>query len=232
MASPISQQADAARRFAEAHRALRADGTTQFDLRAAPPPPKPPAWLHTLGEWIAWALRPVFRFFGWLFGLLPNWPYASILLGLVLVTLAILLIWTVVERVRHGRWRVPFRRKRVAAETSEDEPAWAPEAAPARAWLREADELAAQGRYAEAVHHLLLRSVEDITKRRPKLIRPALTSRDIAAAEAIPVAARDMFAGIARIVERSLFGGRDVDEAGWSEARTAYADFALPGAWR
>ena len=39
----------------------------------------------------------------------------------------------------------------------------------ARARLaREADALAAEGRFAEAIHHLLLRSVEDIGRRRPR----------------------------------------------------------------
>ena len=48
----------------------------------------------------------------------------------------------------------------------------------------------------------------------------------------MPSGARDLFARIARLVERSLFGGRPVGEADWSAARAAYADFVLPGAWR
>ena len=92
--------------------------------------------------------------------------------------------------------------------------------------------MAAQGRFAEAVHHLLFRSIEDIAKRRPRLVRPALTSRELAAADAIPGPARELCAGIARLVERSLFGGRAVDADDWASARRAYADFALPGTWR
>jgi hypothetical protein len=64
------------------------------------------------------------------------------------------------------------------------------------------------------------------------LVRPALTSRDIAAASGIPPAARVLFGRIAALVERSLFGGRTVGLADWSSAREAYADFALPKAWR
>jgi hypothetical protein len=112
------------------------------------------------------------------------------------------------------------------------EEAWAPEAAPARAWLNEADAMARQGRFAEAVHHLLTRSIEDIARRRPRLVRPALTSRELAAATDIPPSARDLFAGIARLVEKSLFGGRPVSAEDWETARAAYADFALPGTWR
>jgi hypothetical protein len=103
---------------------------------------------------------------------------------------------------------------------------------PVRSWLDEADALAAQGKFAEAIHHLLFRSIEDISSRRPNLVRPALTSREIAASRAIPSRAGELFASIARLVERSLFGGRAVGEGDWLEARTAYADFALAKAWR
>jgi hypothetical protein len=162
---------------------------------------------------------------------MPNAPYARILLWTVLALAAAALVWMVYERVRHGEWRLP-RRRAVTAEAGDEEPGWAPEAAPARSWLKEADALAEQGLYAEAVHHLLFRSVEDLSRRRPRLVRPALTSRELAAAEAVPPAARDIFARIARLVERSLFGGRAVDAGDWSNARAAYADFVLPGTWR
>ena len=163
---------------------------------------------------------------------MPDAPYARMLLWTVLALAALALVWMVYERVRHGEWRLPRRRRARAIETTDEEPAWAPDAAPARAWLNEADALAEQGLYAEAIHHLLFRSVEDLSRRRPRLVRPALTSRELAAAEAVPPAARDLFARIARLVERSLFGGRAVDSGDWSNARAAYADFVLPGTWR
>ncbi len=62
-----------------------------------------------------------------------------------------------------------------------------------RSWLDEADALAAKGRFAEAIHHLLLRSVEDIARRRPKLVRPALTSRELSASDGIPAARRAIY---------------------------------------
>ncbi|HEX4737531.1 MAG TPA: DUF4129 domain-containing protein [Allosphingosinicella sp.] len=173
------------------------------------------------------------RFLDWIGSFMPSAPYARILLWTVLVIAALALIFMVVERIRLGRWRLPWRRRATGVDAgAEEEAQWAPEAAPARSWLQEADALAARGLYAEAVHHLLFRSVEDIARRRPRVVRPALTSRELAAAEAIPAAARDLFARIARLVERSLFGGRPVAEPDWSAARAAYADFVLPGSWR
>lgn len=227
MAASSEDAAEAARRFAAAHDALRADASVQFAMRPVEPPPKAPDWIHTVGDWIAWVLRPFARAIAWLFGLLPDAPYARLLFWGVIALLAALLLWIVVDRVRSGDWR--WRRRRAA--TVDEVEAWMPDAAPVREWLREADALAAEGHYAEAVHHLLIRSVTDIARRRPRLVRPALTSRDIATAEGLPPAARTIFAGIARVVERSLFGGRPVDADDWSEARTAYADFALAKAW-
>lgn len=221
-----------AQRLAEAHRALRDDPTIQFSLQPAAitKPPEPPAWL----VWLLEHLKPVGRFFDWVSSLMPAAPYVRIFLWSVIAILALMLVWMIVTRLRSGEWRVPLRKRRARQVALGDVPAdeWAPDVAPAREWLAEADALAARGLYAEAVHHLLFRSVEDIEAKRPQLVRPSLTSRELAAASGIPTMARELFARIARQVERSLFGGRAVGAEDWTSARAAYADFALPGQWR
>jgi len=221
-----------AAKLAEAHRALRADMSVQFDLKRAVPPPPPPAWLGSVGRFLRRIFGPIARGLNWLFSFIPGGPWATVLLYGILAMLAGALVWMVAVRLKEGAWRWPRRRRAtqlaVDAEPEED---WRPDAAPARALLREADALAGEGRFAEAVHLLLLRGVEDITRRRPVLNRPALTSRDLAAADTIPARPRLLFAGIARLVERSLFGGRALGAGEWGEARAAYADFALPRAW-
>ncbi len=216
-------------RFEAAHRALRGDTSVQFDLSPAAPPPEPPAWLSTLGHWLEDLFRPVGRAIAWITSLMPDAPYARILLWALIAAALVLVLWLAVQRWRTGAWRL--RRPPVVEEAPEEE-AWVPEAAPARRWLDEAEALAARGDYAEAIHHLLRRSVEDIERRRPTLVRPALTSRDIAATSGIPPAARVMFGRIAALVERSLFGGRTAGPGDWTAARDAYASFALPKAWR
>jgi hypothetical protein len=228
----VQEAATAADRFAAAHQALREDPSVQFDLQRAPPPPQPPEWLLDFLKWLGRTLEPVGRFFGWLTSFMPDAPYARIVLWTIIAAAALALLWVIVDRLRHGQWRWPWKRRlRIEAELVE-EPDWEPDAAPVRSWLREADAMAAEGRYAEAVHHLLFRSIEDIQRRRPRVVRPALTSRELAAEPAIPPPARALFAGIARLVERSLFGGRPVGADDWTSARSAYADFALPGTWR
>lgn len=225
------QAAEATDRLTAAHQALLSDASVQFSLLPAPPPPPPPAWLKALFHWLGDVLAPVGRFFGWLGSFLPDAPYARIILWSVLAAAAIALAWIVYERLRYGIWRLPRRRRPVLAEGAADDD-WQPDAAPARAWLEEADLLAKDGRYAEAVHHLLIRSVEDIQRRRPQALRPAFTSRNIAENTAIPAAPRRLFADIAAVVERSLFGGRAVDAQDWSACRSRYADFAQPRAWK
>jgi hypothetical protein len=217
--------------FASAHQALRADKAVQFDLPPTPPPPKPPEWLKQLFEWLGDVLRPVGRFFEWLGQFLPDSAILRFLVWALIAAVAIALLAMIFQRLRHGEWRLPWRRGEESAILPAEEEEWRPEAAPVRSWLEEADALAGKGRFAEAIHHLLLRSVEDLARRRPHLVRPALTSRELAASDGIPSAARDLFASIARLVERSLFGGRAVGKAEWDSARGAYADFALAKAW-
>lgn len=197
------------------------------------PPTQPPAWLRAFGQWLRhYVFGPIGRFLEVLGGLIPDAPYARILLWTVLAAGLIAIGWMVWTRMREGNWRAPRWRRRQVPELVEAEEEWRPDAAPVRAWLEEADVLAGEGRFAEAAHHLLLRSVEDIGRRRPGLVRPALTSRDLARAPVLPQRARQLFSGIAAVVERSLFGGRAVDAGDWAECREAYADFAKTAAWK
>jgi hypothetical protein len=218
-------------RLAAAHKALRADPSIQFDLTRPPPEPKPPPWLKAVLEWIGDALEPVGRFLSWIASFMPAAPIARIFLWAVLAGAALALLWALYARVAHGEWRLPRIGGRAIAEAEVEEP-WSPEQTPVREWLREADALAEQGLYAQAIHHLLFRSIQDISRRRPDAVRAALTSREIGAADAIPPGARELFVRIARQVERSLFGGHAVEQSDWMSARTAYAEFALPQAWR
>lgn len=214
--------------LADAHRRLLADGATQFDLLPPPAPPKPPAWLRAFYDWLGDVFAPVGEWLRWVGSLIPDAPYVRIILGILLVAV---LLW--LGRLAYLHLSPLHRRGRALpgdfGEQPEDDVL--PEAAAARSWLEEADTLAAQGHYGEAVHHLLIRSIEDIGRRRPQMLRPSLTSRDIAAAEAIPAGPRALFARIAGVVEASLFGGQPVGADQWSSCRAAYSDFAERRAW-
>ncbi len=106
-----------------------------------------------------------------------------------------------------------------------------PDRAVARALLEDADRLAAEGRFTEAAHVLLFRSIEDVRGRAPHLIAPSLTSRDIARLPELPAAPRSAFVKISDVVEQAVFGRRPVDQPGWLACRDAYALFAFPEGW-
>jgi hypothetical protein len=198
---------------ARAHERLLHDKTLQFDFpplpTQKPPPPASHGWdlsfLKGLGELL------------------------QIAFWVGLAAIVLLLLWVLVGEGLAARWGWTGRRKTVKPQVQAE---YRPDQAKARVLLEDADALAGQGRYDEAAHLLLLRGVEDIRGRRPNLVKPALTSRDIAALPELPEAARPAFMTIAQVVERSLFGGYPVDQAGWRQCRDAYEAFVFPEAWR
>ncbi len=173
--------------------------------------------------------EPIGHFFAWIGSFLPNAPFARILLWSVIGLAVAALVVVIVQRVRQGEWRWPMRRAPVIIPVDEE---WRPEAAPLRAWLEEADLLAREGRFADAIHCLLLRAVDDLARRRPQLARPSLTGRELSQSPLLPPRAQTLFASIAGIVERSMFGNRSVDEGQWNDARRSYSEFALDGVWQ
>lgn len=195
-------------RLAAAHEALRRDASFQFD-RTGFTPPEAPAWLR----WIADALHAIAPLLEWVF-----WIGLALLAALVLFA-----IWREILKLRR-----PKARPKAAGQAAAP---WRPDAQAARDLLAEADALAARGLYAEASHLLLLRSVEDMERHRPRALRVSLTTREIAALQGLPENARTAFAAIGRVVERSLFGGAAVGRDDFADCRRAYEAFALPEGW-
>ncbi len=102
-----------------------------------------------------------------------------------------------------------------AASQTEAEPEWAPDAGEALALLEDADWLAAEGRYDEATHLLLKRSVGQIAAARPDLLEPRAPPARSLVLPALSEAARGAFALIAGRVERSLFALRGLSVDDW-----------------
>jgi hypothetical protein len=146
---------------------------------------------------------------------------------------AILIVGGVAAVLIRQYWPLLGRRNwRPKEEPGRPETEWRPTLRRARQLLQESDALAKQGLYSEAVHLLLLRSIEDIEERRPQSLRPALTSREIERLQALPDAARTAFAGIARVVERAFFAGDSIGEKEFVRCRLEYEEFAFPPTWQ
>lgn len=195
-------------KVAQAHEALLRDTSLQFDFTEVkiPPPPKGLEWVGKVFE----AIAPVLNVLFWAF----------------LALLVIAILYFIAKEVLAVR----FERRQTLDLKGKELSEWRPSAEQAKVLLADADALAADGRYAEAAHLLLLRGVQDIRDQRPGLLRPAFTSRDIAGLQELSASARAAFGAIASVVERSFFGGRDVDAVGWADCRRAYESFALGGA--
>lgn len=200
-----------------AHAQLLRDPTLQFrfDAAVAPKPTHLPHWLEVLGRFLGSVFKVIGPVLGWVF------------VGGLVAALLIVLFFIVREIVR-TRWPDLFKPKPTRRPPPLD---WRPDAAVARALLEDADRLAAAGAYAEAVRLLLHRSIEEIDGRRPRLVKPAFTAREIGRLADIPEAARTTFVAIAGVVEHSFFGGRPIDADGFAACRRAYEAFAFPGAW-
>lgn len=121
----------------------------------------------------------------------------------------------------------PLNRGERSQEDLEEEPEWHPDQGAAVALLEDADRLADEGKFDEATHLLLQRSVSHMSSARPDWVEPSSTARELARTEGLPESAKAAFTVIAERVERSLFALTSLDRADWEAARDAYAEFAL-----
>jgi hypothetical protein len=196
--------------FAHAHKALIKHSDYQFNLPTFHRP-QPPEWVVALVRF----LEHNWRFIKW---------------GVWIVAAA-LLLWAAFAVVRTylPMLSSALRKRRLNPKPAPVE--WRPTSSAARELLRESDSLAAVGQYGHAVHLLLLRSIEDIDKQRPNLVRPNFTSREIGMLQPLPETARNTFVGIASVVERALFAGEAIGAGEFASCRAAYERFAFPDAW-
>ena len=204
----VIKGAEAAQQAARDWQAVHGDPAIQYAPLPVPPEPVKPDWI----KWLEELFKPIGELLG------ASWQTLQwILLG-VAVLAVLWAAWRLAEPLLEGR------RKRAEGEAEAE---WVPDRDAALALLEDADRLASEGRFDEATHLLLRRSVAQIADARPDWVHPASTAREIAGIALLPVAAREAFATIAARVERSLFALRSLDASDWQAAREAYARFAL-----
>lgn len=202
--------------FDAAWKDVRADEDIQFANITPEPKEEPPKWWTDFLEWLSDAFAPVAE------ALVAAWPVLRIILLVLLAAGVLTLLWVILSPYWQD-WR---------SRKPKQEEEWRPDQTVARRLLEEADALAGKGQFDEAAHLLLFRSIEDIEKRRPDLLRPSNTSREIERFDSLPETARAMFAVIAGHVERGIFAATPIGEEGWTASRNAYGEFALTDSWR
>ena len=130
-----------------------------------------------------------------------------LLWGAIIVIVAVVLF-----HLRDNLWSF----SRVRDVRGKRSPEQAPEAAAAAAARMEkaggeADALAGEGRYAEAIHILLLQTLEELRRRSEVGFAASLTSRELLHSLEMPPEQRHLFGAIISRVEVSWFGPHDPD---------------------
>lgn len=170
---------------AAAKKAVMEKGDYQTDLPAKPPVPGkvdlgPPPDFH-----------------------LPNIPIPGAVAQALLITLLgvvviLILVWVVYA------FRGYQRNAKVKPEVEPAGPA--PDVNVVNRPLGAAEALAADGRYAEAIHILLLKTLEALAEKLADKLPPALTSREILGKVTLGAGARGALSGLVGAVEVTHFG--------------------------
>jgi hypothetical protein len=133
----------------------------------------------------------------------PLGPLATLLRILFWAGLAVLAVLAITWLVR--------RLGGLVRDAEAPAPPSPPRADVGRRQLGAAEALAAEGRFGDAIHVLLLDTLEALS--RAARLAPSLTSREIVAGVTLPVRARDALSGLVGAVEVSWFGGAEPGEA-------------------
>ncbi len=153
---------------------------------------------------------------------------AQTILYIVLGVIGVLLLFWLISAAADGRLADLFRsggrkkaqedgptvrlRKLGPAEEADDTP---PE-------LREADRLAQRGQWAEAMHHVLSVTLDQVRQRAGRPIPRYWTAREILRRLSLPQPASDPLSLIVRLVERTHFGGYPADQGQYESCRSGY----------
>jgi len=206
--------AQSSNRFDDAFRAMKRDEKLQFILPDAPVPPKLD-WLENLLKGIGNFIEAIL-------------PLLKILFYVGIGTIIALIVYFIAKTIYQTR----LDKAPKAIKEDTPPPLYTPDQEQARILLEDVDRMAEEGRFEDAVHTLLFRSIQDIDIRRPNTIRRSLTSREIAALNILTPTTREAFAKIGNVVETSYFGGKEIGRTEFDICRAAYAQFAKKQAWK
>jgi hypothetical protein len=119
---------------------------------------------------------------------------------LAVAVAVLILAWlmqTVFQKMARGR---PGGESDVEIESGEDEPVRELD-------VEDANRLAAEGRFGEAIHALLLAAIQHFAARARMEIQPSRTSRELVRLLPLTGDSRPRFSELVMAVERTLFGG-------------------------
>jgi hypothetical protein len=148
-----------------------------------------------------------------------NWHLSPDILRFILWGAVILGILVIFWSLRDSLPVFSRSRKIVAPETA---PAAATQCSRMNEAQIEADDLAGQGYFSEAMHVLLLKSLDEIRRQLRISFAVSLTSREILRYVQLSDVGRRALAAIIQSVEQAYFGGREVGPQDYSDCRSNF----------
>jgi hypothetical protein len=142
--------------------------------------------------------------------------FARILLLCAIITIALI----VLSNLKNNLWS-RSRAKKLSFEGGEKERG-ADAASRMEHAQAEADDLAKEGGFAEAIHIMLLRSVGEMRNRMRNPIAASLTSRELLRNLDLSPEEREVFGALVDSVEISYFGGREPGEEEYLACRRSF----------
>lgn len=155
---------------------------------------------------------------------LPPWLVKAILwtAGIVVAAMIAYFLFNLALELWGSRFSLLHKRNEPAAETARVETVAPAQREKEQRTLAEADALAAEGRFAEAIHLLLLVAMERLRGELGPRLAPAMTGREVLHLAALPGAAAEPLGRMVALSEIKHFGGR---EASAPDYRVCRADF-------
>lgn len=145
----------------------------------------------------------------------PEAVWIAVIVGVIILAYAFRDLIPVLRAGRGGDWE-------------EDEAAsLAAGPRPAEIVLEAADDLAAQGRFVEAMHVLLLQALADIRRRLDEEFANSMTSREILRSRQLSDLLRRPLREVISRVEWTYFGGHSADRDDYLACRASFSTLAL-----
>jgi hypothetical protein len=139
--------------------------------------------------------------------------------GMIIVIAGLLVFWVISEVSKYdGEAELPPSESQIAMKAQVDAIIDRP--------LGDADELARRGEYVEAIHTLLLRTLQELARSAAVRIAPANTSREILAKVGLIGDAREALADLITAVELTHFGDDPANEDDYARCRNQFNRFA------
>mgnify|MGYP003700497277 FL=1 len=158
-------------------------------------------------------------------------PWLAEIIFWIVIALAVAMVAYFLFQLGYDllRDRGAFKRNRdrpgAAAQRVETPVTAAPRAADPHS-LAEADRLAAEGRFSEAIHLLLLVALQRLHRELGARVAPAMTGRELLHLPALPGATVAPLTRMVQLSEINHFGGRQAREPDYRAARGDYLAFS------